>query len=69
MALGEIDKNELSTMDVDYERLGRNSQVEFNSINDEIYLVQEYNVGFEEALHMIYSGVAEEILINEENSW
>lgn len=56
-------------MDVDYERLGRNSQVEFNSINDEIFLVQEYKVGFEEALHMIYSDVAEEILINEENSW
>lgn len=52
-------------MDVDYERLGRNSQVEFNSINDEIYLVQECKVWFEEASHMFYSGVAEEILINE----
>ena len=65
--LDEIDKNELSTIDVDYEILGRNREADLNHIAEEIYLIEEYKAGFDEALHMIYSGVAEEILISEEN--
>ena len=32
-------------------------------------MLSNYKLGFEDALDMIYSGVAEEILISEENSW
>lgn len=54
---------------VSYEELGKNREAELNNINTELNIIKEYNVGFNEALNMIYSGVAEEILINEENNW
>lgn len=55
-------------LDVDYERLGRNRQVETDNINEEVNIVQEYKAGFDEALDIIYSGVAEELLIQDENN-
>ena len=67
--LEELDKNELSAIYVSYEELGKNREAELNNINTELNIIKEYNVGFNEALNMIYSGVAEEILINEENNW
>ena len=67
--LEEIDKNDLSSIHIDYEKLGMNRQVEANHIAEEVNIVQEYKAGFDEALDMIYSGVAEEVLISEENNW
>jgi hypothetical protein len=67
--LEEIDKNDLSSIHVDYEKIGRNRQMEADNIAEEVNIVQEYKAGFDEALDMIYSGVAEQLLINEENSW
>ena len=67
--LEEIDKNDLSSIHVDYEKLGRNRQVEADNIAEEVNIVQEYKAGFDVALHMIYSGVAEDLLIREENNW
>lgn len=67
--LDEIDKNGLSTIDVNVEELGRNREVDLNHITHELNIIQEYKTGFDEALDMIYTGVAEEILISEENSW
>ena len=63
--LEEIDKNDLSSIHVDYEKLGMNRQVELNNISEEVNIVEEYKTGFDVALDMIYSGVAEDLLINE----
>ena len=65
--LEEIEKNELS-IHIDYEKLGRNRQMEADNITEEVSIVQEYKVGFDDALDMIYSGVAEELLIRDENN-
>ena len=65
--LEEIDKNDLSSIHVDYEKLGRNRQVEADNITEEVRIVEEYKLGFDEALDMIYTGVAEQIIIAEEN--
>ena len=46
-----------------------NRQVEADNIAEEVNIVQEYKAGFDVALHMIYSGVAEDLLIREENNW
>ncbi|WP_296867025.1 hypothetical protein [uncultured Methanobrevibacter sp.] len=46
-----------------------NRQVEADNIAEEVNIVQEYKAGFDVALDMIYSGVAEEVLISEENNW
>ena len=66
--LEEIDKDGLS-IDVSAEELGRNREADLNNISNEIYLVQEYKAGFDEALDMIYYGVAEQILIEDENKF
>ena len=63
----EIDKDNLSAIDVNYEMFGRNRQVEEEYINKEANMTREYKLGFDEALDMIYSGVAEQIIIAEEN--
>lgn len=44
-----------------------NRQVEADNIAEEVKIVEEYKLGFEEALDMIYSSIAEKLLINEEN--
>lgn len=67
--LEKIDKDDLSAIDVSYEKFGRNRQVEEDYINEELHVLQEYNVGFDEALALIYDGTAERILIDEENNW
>lgn len=67
--LEEIDKNDLSSIHVDYEKLGMNRQVELNNISEEVNIVQEYKVGFDEALALIYDGTAEKILIQDECNW
>ena len=67
--LEEIDKDGLSTIDVTAEELGRNREADLNHITHELNIIQEYKTGFDEALDMIYTGVAEEILVNEENNW
>ena len=66
--LEEIDKNDLSSIHMDYEKLGRNRQVEADNIAEEVNIVQEYKAGFDEALDMIYSSVAEQLLIQDENN-
>ena len=65
--LDKIDENQLTAIDVSYEKFGRNRQVEEDYINEEVNIIHEYKVGFDEALDMIYSGVAEQIIIAEEN--
>ena len=42
--------------------------MEADNIAEEVNIVQEYKAGFDEALDMIYSGVAEELLIYDENN-
>lgn len=66
--LEEIDKNDLSSIHIDYEKLGRNRQMEADNIAEEVNIVQEYKAGFDEALDMIYSSVAEQLLIQDENN-
>lgn len=65
----EIDKDGLSAIDVSYEKFGRNRQVEEDCINGEIDIINEFRLGFNEALQLIYDGTAERILIDEENNW
>ncbi len=45
----EIDKNDLSSIHVDYEKLGKNRMQEENNIREEINIVEEYKFGFSEA--------------------
>ena len=66
--LKEIDEYGL-TIDVCAEELGRNREADLNHINHEINIIQEYAVGFNEALSLIYDGTAEQILIQEESNW
>ena len=66
--LEEIDKNELYSIHVDYEKLGRTRQMEADNIAEEVNIVQEYKAGFDEALDIIYSSVAEQLLIQDENN-
>ena len=56
-------------LDVSYEKFVCNRQLEENYTTEELNIVQEYKVGFDEALDIIYSGVAEQLLIQEENNW
>ena len=42
---------------------------EENNIREEINIVEEYKLGFSEALQLIYNGTAEQLLIQEENNW
>ena len=43
--LEEIDKNDLSSIHVDYEKLGKNRMQEENNIREEINIVEEYKLG------------------------
>ncbi len=49
--LEEIDKHDLSCIDIDYEKIGRNRQAEADSIREELNVVNEYNVAFDEVWH------------------
>ena len=63
----EIDKDGLSAIDVNYQMFGRNRQVEEDYINGEIDIINEFRLGFNEALQLIYEGTAERLLVDEEN--
>ena len=67
--LDKIDENQLSAIDVSYEKFGRNRQIEEDYINEEVNIIQEYKLGFDEALALIYDGTAEKILIQDECNW
>ena len=64
--LERIEQNSLSAIDIDYYKLGKNRINEENTINEEVNIVEEYKIGFDEALDLIYSGVAEQILMAED---
>ena len=65
--LDKIYENQLTAIDVNYEKFGRNRQVEEDYITEEVNIIQEYKLGFDEALQLIYDGTAERLLIDEEN--
>lgn len=67
--LEEIDQHGLAGIDVDYEKLGHNRQVEADNIREEVNIVNEYKVAFDEGLALIYRGAAEQALIDAENGW
>ena len=67
--LQQIDKHGLAGIDVDYEKLGRNRQIEADNIAEEVNIVKEYKTAFDEELALISSGAAEQALIDVENSW
>ena len=41
--------------------------MEADNIAEEVNIVEEYKVGFDEVLELIYSGVAEQLIIDQEN--
>ena len=67
--LEEIDQHGLSGIDIDYEKLGRNRQVEADNIAEEVNMVKEYKTAFDEGLALISSGIAEQLILDAENSW
>ena len=67
--LEEINKHGLSGIDIGYEKLGRNREAEADNIREEVNIVKEYKVAFDEGLALISSGAAERALIDAENSW
>ena len=66
--LDEIDQHGLA-VDVDYEKLGRNRQAEADNIREEVNIMKEYKVAFDEGLALISSGAAEQAILDAENSW
>lgn len=67
--LEEIDQHGLSGINVDYEKLGLNRQAEADNIAEEVNIVKEYKVAFDEGLALISSGAAEQAILDAENSW
>ena len=67
--LEEIDQHGLAGIDVDYEKLGLNRQAEADNIAEEVNIVKEYKVAFDEGLALISCGAAEHAMIDAENSW
>ena len=67
--LEEIDQHGLAGIDVDYEKLGLNRQVEAGNIAEEVNIVKEYKVAFDEGLALISSGAAEQAILDAENNW
>ena len=65
--LEEINQHGLAGIDVDYEKLGRNRQAEADNIAEEVNIVKEYKVAFDEGLALINNGVAEQVIIGIEN--
>ena len=54
---------------MDYEKLGRNRQAEEDNIAEEVNIVKEYKVAFDEGLALISCGAAEQAILDVENSW
>lgn len=48
---------------------GRNREAEADNISEEVNIVKEYKVAFDEGLALISSGAAEQAIIDAENSW
>ena len=67
--LEEIDQHGLSGIDVDYEKLGLNRQAEAGNIAEEVNIVKEYKVAFDEGLALISSGAVEQAILDAENCW
>ena len=67
--LEKIDQNDLAGIDVDYEKLGRNRQVETDNIREEAAIVEEYKCAFDTALLLISNGDVDQAIIDAENSW
>ncbi|WP_405309131.1 hypothetical protein [Methanobrevibacter sp.] len=67
--LEEIDQHGLAGIDVDYEKLGRNRQAEADNIAEEVNIVKEYKVAFDDGLALISSGAVEQAIIDAENNW
>ena len=67
--LEKIDQHGLSGIDVDLEKLGRNRQAEADNIHEELNIVNEYKVAFDEGLALIYGGVVEQAILDAENCW
>ena len=67
--LQEIDQHGLAGIDIDYEKLGRNRQAEADNIAEEVNMVKEYKTAFDEGLALISSGIAEQAILDAENSW
>ena len=67
--LEEIDQHALAGIDIDYEKLGRNRQAEADNIAEEVNMVKEYKTAFDEGLALISSGIAEQLMLDAENSW
>lgn len=67
--LKKIDQHELAGIDVDYEKLDRNRQVEADNIREEISIVEEYKCAFDTALLLIARGDVNQAIIDTENSW
>ena len=51
--LEKIDQHDLAGIDVDYEKLGRNRQVEVDNIREEVTIVEEYKAAFDGMLLLI----------------
>lgn len=66
--LDKIDQHGLSGIDVSYEKLGCNRQVEADNIREELNIVNEYKVAFDEGLLSIYNGEAERVIIDAKNN-
>lgn len=58
-----------SAIDVSYVELVGTGGADLNNIINELNIIRQYKVAFDEALDMIYSGVAEKLLIEDENKW
>ncbi|WP_292609880.1 hypothetical protein [Methanobrevibacter sp. UBA188] len=67
--LDEIDQHGLAGIDIDYKKLGLNRQAEADNIREEVNIVKEYKVAFDEGLALISSGAAEQAILDAENCW
>ena len=56
-------------IDVDYEMVGLNGQVEADYINEEASIVKEYKCAFDRALKLIDDRAVEHAILEAENSW
>lgn len=66
--LDEIQAHDLAGIDVDYEKLGQNRQVEADHIAGEASIAEGYKAAFDTALLLIANGDAERAIIDAENS-
>lgn len=58
----------MAGIDVDYEKLGWNKQIEADYIAEEVSIAEEYKVAFDTALLLISNSAAEQAIIDAENT-